>query len=303
MPIPYRIGKNIPYYNLFLPTRTEISQREKEIDDAYQRGLVDEQEANEMKLQLDETGKFTYPTTQKAQAEIPTFRYQEPAGAQPYKYRTGADGKIVGVTEESSFIPTGSKMETLEIPRESRGRQEINKRNLLYWNPETGQYERMAIGSEDAVRGTPPSSIPQQKHSSVTGGKGKSVAGEEQVKEDPVVKSYEIQLLKRGMEYKETGQAMPSQLKSEVDRIRKKRGLPDMPDKPQEGKKDKGLYEKTIEIWNKFFGDNDVEGEFTDPTKPPAEQKNPFEKEYPDAFFENGQWKVTRNGKKYRIEP
>ena len=30
--------------------------------------------------------------------------------------------------------------------------------------------------------------------------------------------------------------------------------------------------------------------------------KNPYKEEYPDAFFEDGIWKVIRGGKKYRIE-
>ena len=37
------------------------------------------------------------------------------------------------------------------------------------------------------------------------------------------------------------------------------------------------------------------------PTKKVFEQKSPYP-EYPDAFQENGVWKVMQNGKKYRIE-
>jgi hypothetical protein len=40
-------------------------------------------------------------------------------------------------------------------------------------------------------------------------------------------------------------------------------------------------------------------GKFIQPQE--TQQKSPYP-EYPDAFFEDGKWKVIRNGKKYRIE-
>jgi hypothetical protein len=45
----------------------------------------------------------------------------------------------------------------------------------------------------------------------------------------------------------------------------------------------------------------------TDPNEPNVNSKiiqpwNPYAKDYPDAFEENGVWKVVRDGKKYRIQ-
>ena len=57
--------------------------------------------------------------------------------------------------------------------------------------------------------------------------------------------------------------------------------------------------EKKVEFGpNWFTKPRHQAGEFI---KPQTEQKSPYP-EYPDAFLENGVWKVMRNGKKYRIE-
>lgn len=39
-----------------------------------------------------------------------------------------------------------------------------------------------------------------------------------------------------------------------------------------------------------------------EPELPEQESDNPYADEYPDAFLEDGVWKVERNGKKYRLE-
>jgi len=49
-------------------------------------------------------------------------------------------------------------------------------------------------------------------------------------------------------------------------------------------------------IWNAF-------GKMHNWGVPSKKQENPYAKEYPNAFLEDGVWKVIKDGKKYRIEP